>query len=128
VGKEPFYIFKTFFLLSLGLLGPVLLVFALHSYRVGIVGVLLGWSGMQIYLFFLLRAVSVCVCAAVPSSSRRRIQPHRAAFLRILFLLVFLALGGLGQDMAGFIWTLAAALSVYLCWLAFLVYCFFKST
>jgi hypothetical protein len=127
VDKLAHSIFRSFSARTFALLVLVFPFSWVSSRAAGALGVILGWAGMLVYLYWLSLSLGQAAEGARSGSHRTRIRFGHSAFYRMLFLLVLLSLGA-GKGMTTFIWTTGMALLVFFCWLVYLVYWFYVRT
>jgi len=120
-------IYKSFFATSLYLLA-LLLVFGLAVFRsVNTGGLILGWSGIQVYLFCFCKTIGRSLDGNTPTGPARPPAAMGAALFRLSLLLLVLVAGAT-RGMAVFSWTIGTTLAVFLGWLGFLLYWHYHKT
>lgn len=127
MNKLAYSIFRSFLpaaFLPLALAFPCSM---LCSRAAGAVGVLLGWSGMLVYVFWLSSSLGRIVDSVLAGSGPTGSGFGRPVLVRILFLLLLFSVGA-GRGVATFIWMAGTAMAVYLWWLGYLVYWFYRRT
>lgn len=114
-------IYKSFLVINLYLLALLLLLgsTALRSIKIG--GLMLGWSGMQVYLFCFCKTIGRHFDRGTQAGPARPPAGSGATFFRLGLLLLFLMAGGI-HGLSVFLWTTGTALTVYFGWLGYLLY------
>ena len=129
--SQALKIFKPFFLAALAVLA-LLLLFSLSVQRsANLHGLILGWIGIQVYLFWFCTTLERCLRDYFQADSRS--APRRSplmmgtTFFRIIFLLLILERGA-SDGRVTFYWTAGTILTIFLSWLGFLLYWFYHKT
>ena len=114
-------IYKSFLVINLYLLALLLLLGSttLRSIKVG--GFMLGWSGMQVYLFCFCKTIGRNLDRSTQAGPARPPTGTGATIFRLSLLLLFLGAAGI-HGLTVFIWTTGTALAVYFGWLGYLLY------
>lgn len=127
MNKLAHSIFRSFLPATFALLALVLPFSVLSSRAAGAVGAVLGWSGMLVYVFWLSSSLGRIAESVLTGPSPQGSRLGQSAFERMFFLLLLFS-SGAGRGVTTFIWMAGTAMAVFLCWLGYLVYWFYKRT
>jgi len=114
-------IYKSFLVINLYLLALLLALGLTVLPSIVFGGLMLGWAGMQVYLFCFCKTVGRHLDRGTQAGPARPPTGTGATFFRLGLLLLFLVAGG-NHGLSFFLWSTGTALTVYFGWLGYLLY------